>query len=59
MADNGRIFNGKRFEAWQEYTDKRVAKREQKEMQARGYLTRITYSKWATLFILWVRKKGR
>ena len=52
-----RIFGGKQYKAHQEYTAKSEAIRDQAKMKAKGYLGRITYSKWASMYILWLRKK--
>lgn len=52
-----RTFDGKKYRAYQEYTVKTDAKKDQAKAKAEGYLGRITYSKWATLYILWLRKK--
>ena len=52
-----RKFRGKRYKAHQEYTTKAEAKKGQAKMKAKGYLGRLFYSKWATLWILYVRKK--
>ena len=52
-----RKFSGKRYKAHQEYTTKAEAKKGQAKMKAKGYLGRLFYSKWATLWILYVRKK--
>ena len=57
MGSTVRIFNGKQYKAYQEYTTKAEAKKGQATMKAKGYLGRITYSKWATMYILWARKK--
>ena len=52
-----RTFDRKKYRAYQEYTVKAEAKKDQAKMKAEGYLGRITYSKWATMHILWLRKK--
>ncbi len=57
MGSTFRTFGGKRYKAYQEYTSKAEAKKGQAKMKAKGYLGRITYSKWAKLYILWLREK--
>jgi hypothetical protein len=52
---NYKTFNGKRYRAHQEYTVKSEAKRDQAKFKDRGYLARIVYSKWARMYILYVR----
>ena len=52
-----RKFDGKRYKAYQEYTTKTEARKDQAKMRKKGYLGRLFYSKWATLWILYVRKK--
>lgn len=52
---NYKKFDGKPYRAFQEYTVKSEAKRDKAKFKARGYLTRIVYSKWAGMYILYVR----
>lgn len=52
-----RKFGGKRYKAYQEYATKTAAKKDQAKMKAKGYLGRLFYSKWATLWVLYVRRK--
>lgn len=52
-----RTFDGKKYKAYQEYTTKPEARKDQTKIKAHGYLARLYYSKWATLWILYIRKK--
>lgn len=52
-----KTFDGKRYRVYDEYSNKNEAKRDAAKFRAKGYLARIVYSKWASLHILYIRKK--